>query len=260
MTGFPAGLEPARDLSPAKWVEDALGHWPRGRPFQVRDLVPPVFEAYARILHRPWRPVDVRESTGSWSELARARGVSLVPGTPWEVLDRRHGGRWRVDEGSLSEGEVATLVELLRTGVRADAPCWFALWAGYAMFDPGASYLLARGTPVQRLANGLVRAKEWVARSRAKRAAGRLAKFHLLGGGRSYVLIQGSIGDAVRLQHELRFQSLTLWCPEDRSWLIHTEIDSTSTYLGGSRALIDRLVRVQVLESFEVSADDLAVL
>jgi len=42
---FPPGFAPAHDLAPAAWVREALKEWPRGRPFIVSDLVPPVFDA-----------------------------------------------------------------------------------------------------------------------------------------------------------------------------------------------------------------------
>jgi hypothetical protein len=260
MTAFPPGLEPDRDLSPATWVEEALANWPRRRTFEVRDLVPPVFETYARILHRAWRPGDVREPTGTWSDLASARGVTLGPGTRWEELDQRHGGLWRVDEGSLSESEVGALVELLRAEGRTDARCWFGVWSGYATVDVGAAYLLARGTPMHRIANGVVRMRERIARSRARHAGARRAKFALLNGNRTYVLIGATVEDAVTLHHEFQYRTPNLWWPEDRSWFVHTEIDAMSTYLGGSRELIDRLVEEQVLESFQVGVDDEACL
>jgi hypothetical protein len=53
---FPPGLEPVADVGPAAWVGDALNDWPSGA-FRVRHLVPPVFEAYARIPHAPPEPV-----------------------------------------------------------------------------------------------------------------------------------------------------------------------------------------------------------
>jgi hypothetical protein len=68
MSAFPPGLEPVEDLSPSVWVQEALKDRPAGG-FRVRDLVPPVFEAYARILHRPYRPGDERIPTGTWAEL-----------------------------------------------------------------------------------------------------------------------------------------------------------------------------------------------
>jgi hypothetical protein len=260
MSGFPPGLEPVKDLSPASWLRETLSDWPTGRPFIVGDLVPPVFDAYARILHRVWQPDDVREPNGTWSELARARGVSMISGTAWEALEIRHGGKWRVDEGSLSEGEVEALVRLLGTESDSTA-CWFALWSGYAsIFEPGATLFLEGGSPKQRLAIRIARTRERIATSRVRRAARRLPTFDLLGRSRSYLLFEGPLGNALAIHHLLRFQSPNLWWPDDRSWFVHSEIDSTSTYLGGSRGLIGRLVGEQVLESFEVEADTPAAL
>jgi hypothetical protein len=241
-------------------VREALGVWPKGRRFIVNDLVPPIFDAYARILHRVWRPDDVREPNGTWSELARARGVSMTSGTAWEALEIRRGGRWRVDEGSLCEGEVEALVRLL--GTESDSTtCWFALWSGYAsIFEPGASFFLEGRSPKQRLSTWIARTREGIANSRVRRAARRLPTFDLLGGNRSYLLFGGLLDNAMAIHHLLRFQSPSLWWPDDRSWFVHTETDGTSTYIGGSRAMIRRLVGEQVLESFEVGSDDLAVL
>src|SRR4026207_2183921 len=108
MRTFPPGLDPVVDLSPSLWVQEAMKDWPPER-FRVRDLVPPVFEAYARILHRPRRPSDIRDPTGTWAERARERNVELRPETRWEDLERSRDDRWSLHEGSVSEGEVGTL-------------------------------------------------------------------------------------------------------------------------------------------------------
>jgi hypothetical protein len=78
--------------------------------------------------------------------------------------------------------------------------------------------------------------------------------------GRSYLLVGGTVEDATRFIFQGSFQSPSLWWADDRSWFVHTEIDGMSTYVGGAREMVDRLVGEQVLESFEVGADDLAVL
>ena len=81
MSRFPHGLEPVEDVSPARWVEEALKDWPRGREFLVRDLVPPQFEAYARILHRAHRPEDRHHPTGTWAGRAVQLGRTVGPET-----------------------------------------------------------------------------------------------------------------------------------------------------------------------------------
>jgi hypothetical protein len=89
----------------------------------------------------------------------------------------------------------------------------------------------------------------------------RLATFEILGHRRAYLLFDGSVADALKFRFGgARFQSPALWWPEDHAWFVHTEIDAASTYLGGSQALVDQLVGEQILESFEVSEESLAVL
>jgi hypothetical protein len=95
---------------------------------------------------------------------------------------------------------------------------------------------------------------------RARKEAARLRTFPLLGGGRSYVLFEGGVDDAARFDLGHGSRSPALWWPEDRAWFVHTEIDALSTYVGGSRAMVGRLVGEQVLESFEVDADSTAAL
>lgn len=263
MPSFPAGLEPVDDLSPAAWVEAALKDWPAGR-FRVRHLIPPVFEAYARILHRPYRPQDGRFPTGSWAERADLLGISLGPETGRREIE---GPRtqdldpdaWTLPDGSLNEGEIQALVSLLGDYTSMHR-CWFAIWSGWGDLSGGSSalYRTRGGTIADLRIRWRNRLESW----QARREAARLKTFSLLGqSGRSYLLLSGSVRDAERFHFEGgRFQSPTIWWPVDRSWLVHTEIDAVSTFVGGARALIDELVGEQVLESFELEADDLAAL
>ena len=98
MSGFPPGLEPVEDLTPADWVVAALDEWPR-RPIQVRDLVPPVFAAYARILHHVWLPGDVREPSGTWADRAKHVGRTLGPETTRDDLKIEGDDPWLPHEG-----------------------------------------------------------------------------------------------------------------------------------------------------------------
>ena len=264
MSRFPPGLEPVQDLSSSLWVQEALKEWP-SRPFRVRHLVPPVFDAYARILHRPRRPDDIRDPTGTWAERAAALGRDLGPETTWWALlgtaPYDSGTDHGPDEGRLNETEVAALASFLGAHTADPSACWFALWSGFGIFSTGSSLLRAGGTLAQPLGTLRVRRGEWKANRRAERARARLATFPLLGqSGRSYVLMKGAVSDAIRFSFDGWFQSPTLWWPEDRSWFVHTEIDGMSTYVGGPRSLVDSLVGEQILESFEVDPDDRAAL
>lgn len=264
MSPFPPGLEPVEDLRQADWVREALKDWPRGREFLVRDLVPPIFEAYARILHRAHRPEDRRYPTGRWAERAEQLGRTLGPETSWYELtgtnfaDGPARDAWVPNEGNSSEEEVMSLAALLSDHTTTPLECWYAMWSGWGDLS-GVSGTMYRtlGGPVVEL---MIRWKSWLESTRARREAARLKTFPLLDGGRSYLLFEGAVDDASRFDLGYRFQSPALWWPEDRAWFVHTEIDALSTYLGGSQALIDLLVGEQVLESFEAYEDSRAAM
>ena len=192
MNPFPPGIEPVEDLSPSLWVQEALKDWPAG-PFRVRDLVPPVFESYARVLHRLYRPTDGRIPTGSWVERAAELGRELGPTTDWHALtgpnsDEGQRDDWRPGEGSLIEQEVKTLASVLSDHTATPLGCWFAMWSGWGDLS-GASGVLyrIRGGPIAELR---MRWKSWLESTQARREAARLKRFPLLGqSGRSYCAV-----------------------------------------------------------------------
>lgn len=260
---FPPGLEPVQDLAPAAWVREALRDWPRGRRFIVSDLVPAVFEAYARILHRARRPQDRRYPTGRWDERAEQLGRTLGPETSWyeltgtKFVDGPARDAWVPNEGSTSEEEARGIASRLAGHTTTPLECWFAMWAGWGELSGGSASLHRVDGPVSALKMRLRTRRE---SRRARRKAAGFRTFPLLGGGRSYLLFNGAVEDAARLDLGYGFRSPALWWPEDRAWFVHTEIDALSTYLGGTRALIDHLLGDQILESFEVEAGSAAVL
>lgn len=54
---------------------------------------------------------------------------------------------------------------------------------------------------------------------------------------------------------EVRGVSPTFWWPSDRQWCVYTDWDLKWSYIGGSRAIIERLVTDSALECLEVGRD-----
>jgi hypothetical protein len=239
MPTFPPGLQSVDDLSPSLWVQKALKDWPAQR-FRVRDLVPPLFEAYARIMHRPRRPTDGRAPTGSWVERAAELGRELGPKTSWDELKGPKSDEGREDdrmpdEGSLIEQETETLASLLAGHTSTPSDCWFAMWSGWGDLSGGSSalYRLGGGPIAELKFRWRNRFETW----QARREAARLKTFPLLGqSGRSYLLFNGPVNDAARFHLGHRFQSPALWWPEDRAWFVHTEMTAPArTSVGAVR-------------------------
>ena len=45
------------------------------------------------------------------------------------------------------------------------------------------------------------------------------------------------------------------WWPDDRAWVVHTDIDSSYTLVGGPKALVDALSEEPELECLEIAAN-----
>jgi hypothetical protein len=119
--------------------------------------------------------------------------------------------------GTLDCDELHALVEVLAPDTVGE--CWFGVWAGFGWVpDP---------PPAPRLA---------------------LPERPLL-------LYRGQVADATALCEPYE-QSPTLWWPDDRAWCVASEVDFHSTYVGGSRRLIDRLLRDERIEALEVAITD----
>lgn len=261
-SAFPPGLQPLEDTSAASWVEDALAAWPSGR-FRVRELVPPVFEAYGRILHGVQGPRPEDPVAETWAATARPRGVVLLPETRSEDVF----GGWPKADMSLTWSELAALVPMLRRHTSTPETCSFCVWEGYASIFSGSG-----GNLYRELRDGPV--MEWRLRWAARKKATKQARFerrllrrfgrvgilrHGKGDppGRSYLLFTGPVEIAARILQTWG-QAPNLWWPEDRAWFVHTEVDGFDSYVGGSRALVDELTTSPSIECLELLADTVA--
>jgi hypothetical protein len=78
---------------------------------------------------------------------------------------------------------------------------------------------------------------------------------------RSYFLLQGPLDAAMELGWMLDAshfspQSPNLFWPNDHSWCVATEIDLDSSYVGGSKELVQRLVADEELEALVAAPED----
>src|SRR4051794_31803635 len=70
--------------------------------------------------------------------------------------------------------------------------------------------------------------------------------------GREYLLHRGPIGTALIFSRLLGDAGPNLWWPEDRAWVVASDIDLPSTYIAGSVELAERLVADDRLEALRV--------
>lgn len=220
----------------ADWVAASLA------PFEARlvaSVIPPGFEAYARVLH-PVRAMFGRGSrTVRWAEVAAWSGVPLRPDSQFHSIAlppaERREPPWQSqgpERGSLDIADAEALIDLLgpRTGTPDD--CLFCLWDGWgwdtAMVPtlPGDPQL-----PVPDLVPAEVRYGPRVQLP-----------------GRDYLLYTGPIDAALAFAGS-QGQTPNLWWPADRAWFVASEIDLCWTYVGGPQPLIEQILADPRLEA-----------
>jgi hypothetical protein len=191
--------------------------------------VPPVFEAYARLLHpaegphgQPIRWAGVAAWSGGtihalvqWVPMARERG--LTPSAPPFLAAPA--------DGRLLPATLAALCEVLAAHTTTPDECYFGVWEGYGRVGPGARFAAHLDLPE-----------------------------------RTHLMFRGALSDVQEIGSRVggffRQESPSLMFPADRSWFVATEVDFDSTYLGGSQELVDAVVADQRLEAWPVSATD----
>jgi len=136
------------------------------------------------------------------------------------------------EEGSIPDGLRAPLVEILRRFTRTADRCWFCIWEGYGVWF--GSHELTTYSDTSRSA---VRAREREAIRRAERQRAvleQIPKASIMGGERRCLVFTGSIDSIPDLTIGGWSHTPNWWWPDDRAWIVVSELDAPSTYVGGS--------------------------
>ncbi len=223
------GLPVETDVWPGVWISVARRF---GEPGTVAGLLP-AFESYARVFHPAIRYDGDDDVEVSWAEVTAHNGTRAHPLMQWHTIT----GSWDAQpselqaavwddgpaEGHLPVTVAARLAAVLARHTATPANCLFGRWDGYG-FD-----LLDPESPPRLL----------------------------LRGNHDVVLVRGSVEDAVRnLAPEPHEQSANLWWPADQAWCVVTDIDLTSTYVGGSAACIAELLATPGIEALPARPED----
>jgi hypothetical protein len=216
-----AGRPVESDLSPAAWLATALAPVPAGGAV-VGSLVPPVFPAFARVFHPAVRYAGDDDVEVTWAAVAAANGTTAHPLMQWgsvtgsleyfENDDQAplwHGAPAR---GHLPVAVAERLVAVLARHTATPGDCWFGVAAGLG--SPHAS------APVLDLPRGGF----WLLRGPIELAAANLAD-------------------------EPAEQSAGVWWPADRSWVVATDPDLVTSYVGAGAACIAAILVADGLEA-----------
>lgn len=256
-------IAPLDSVDHARWFVDALSG-----DLSVDGLVPPVFDAYVRILH-PAEADDGRPVR--WAEVADDQGTELHP-SAWfaRLARRRNGGRahgwsgrdpW---ESSLDRRTLEVLVDVLASHTATPQAVWLNLWDGFGHLPSAWARL-----PRVDQENGY---REYFAfRCRLDEVVAMSVRFEEIGW--EFADDNESIGfvtaeyvgdgdpeDEVPPRHpdepDTHLQSPQQWWPDDRAWAVATEIDDDYTIVAGPDALADALTAHPGLETVRIGPRD----
>ena len=210
-----------RDVSSASWIVERL----HGFAEDTGSVVPEGFERYARLFH----PVDVQDGTRErWAQIAARNGRLVHPEMQLHMISRPIGvpplegdDPYLGYNPSLAPDQRAALADHLRRATGTPDDCWFCVWEGFGrMDDQGVEE--------------------------------RVVLPH-----RSYFLAHGPLDDVLpSVLDEPWDQSPNLWWPDDRAWIVATEIDFAWTYVGGSTELIEELLEDTTIEALPALLTD----
>jgi hypothetical protein len=219
-----AALSPAPDASAAAWLAQELT-WEATAASGVGNH----FEAYARVFHpasiRVFNdgPLDMATADVTWREVALANGRVMHPAAEWGSIVgswklNRQGGSWdgQPTTGSLPLETARSLSIALSRHTTTPEQAWFGVWEG-----AGAP----SGPPIFEIP------------------------------GRTMLLFGGPVLAPWLPNPGAPNGVVNLWWPEDRAWCVSTDIDLMTTYVGGTRACIDAILRRPNLEACEVPPD-----
>lgn len=176
--------------------------------------------------------------------------------------------------GGLDHEEADSLVAVLRRHTGTPGDCWLAVWTGYGCFTGGAATRsfkqvsdsgdVSQGCwqPASPRPGGFEQGRDSGSLSRAPAAIRTLepppglaeaATFSLPQ--REYYLYRGACEVVPRFEYRPGFlQTPNLWWPDDRAWVVASEVDLDSTIVACDRACAAALLGSK-LEALEVSPD-----
>jgi hypothetical protein len=252
----------------------------------VTNLVGSGFQAYARLLH----PLDDHPGPLTWATVARANGRILHPSVQWEKISSpaplsadglRQPSQPR--RGHLDTWALEALCAILAQHTATPQTCYFAAWEGrgqmQTMLNTSRAHSTAHAYPqtmsaflredvsapstitanydpdrvVPKVQPAAPAPVEWQLDLSAP-------TFSLPAGLTNYYLYEGHVGDAVRLGYWVNTSlfvphSPNFFWPADNAWCVTTWFGYDSTFIGGSRELVDELCASEALEVLEIAPD-----
>jgi hypothetical protein len=148
----------------------------------------------------------------------------------WKAISTGDG-EWAPPHEWLEETEAIALAGLLRPYAGTFDEAWFMLWDGYGDL----------GETIKDVPRGTIHRVPEPPSVPAELVGGTWAFRH-------YMILRGPL-DALSTWFRWRSEGPNYVWPADRAWIVVTEIDGFSTYVGAPRQAIDRILTSPLVEA-----------
>jgi hypothetical protein len=218
---------------------------------EARRVIHPASEGLEPVLD----PAPARWVVDALPDFAARVAGSLVP-AGYDMYVRvvqpaPRRGDAQPSTGNLSDRQLDGLIPLLARATTAAATCWFCLWDGFGFLHPGSISVAGAANPWSDPPG-----EPW----RGGLDVSALPRLHLPN--RDYLMFRGPVSAARLVGRELGPYALpwregpNLWWPDDRAWVVASEIDLDSTYIACAAPLGAALLASDALDCFAASPDD----
>jgi hypothetical protein len=232
------------------WIEPRLD----GCAGKVKEQVPKIYDAYARIFHPA---SDERGNPVTWGEVAATLGTTAHREMQWHAIVGTHdhsdftGSKWSGGNPTISELDEAPLTALCAILVQhtgSPERCLFGVSTIHAGVEEEFPHEPLFHLPHRDFAI-LVGPLSGVDQIDISNSHSTSARFSFL----------VSKADRPSPEHDPSSGAWgvapnLIW-PDDRAWFVATEYDFDSTLVGGSNDLIDAIVQSSELEAWEVDPE-----
>jgi hypothetical protein len=225
--------------------------------FTVASCIPPIFPAYAKIFHAIYEDLSIANRDLTWNQEEIAETSGLPPSTdPVEQLMEKSTLVYGAPEPDAQLRRVSWSVIAERYGLRYTPTLHVGSFNRRFLGASWPRYLVG---PMEGCLADDERDALAAALDRELKGGDCYFYFWLLATEKmeSDLLYRGPLREVGQFASGINTVRLTptYWFPPDRSWLVHSDYDSTYTLIGGREQLIESVLHTEGLEALRVTSE-----
>jgi hypothetical protein len=229
----------------------------RSVPFTIACSIPPIFPAYAKIFHAIYEDLSIADHGLTWNQEEMADTSGLPPSTdPIEQLVEKSTLVYGAPEAGARLRRVSWSIVAERYGLHYTPTLHVGSFNRRFVGGSWPRYLVG---PLEGCLADDERDALAVALDREMKGSDCYFYFSVMATEKweSDLLYRGSVQEVAQFANGINTVRLTptYWFPPDRSWLVHSDYDSTYTLIGGPEHLVESILHTEGLEALRVTSE-----